>query len=173
MTTSSWYREKSLKPWSLLAKSGEFAALIKKQNIKYFFSSSISMQTPSINDNDLPILSKLKSFHLKIQALCDIRSISYILRCMPNLIRLYFIFVPMSADWPFPGELLDGYVWKQMFELHVPYLSTFEFHMSIVKKLPSLDLDIIVNSFECFVREYSNWHMIIDRWRIDYRIRGK
>ncbi len=108
------------------------------------------MQTPSINDNDLPILSKLKSFHLKIQALCDIRSISYILRCMPNLIRLYFIFVPMSAD-----------------------LSTFEFHMSIVKKLPSLDLDIIVNSFECFVREYSNWHMIIDRWRIDYRIRGK
>jgi hypothetical protein len=131
------------------------------------------MQTPSINDNDLPILSKLKSCHLKIFALCDIRSISYILHCMPNLIRLYFILIIKRADWQFPGELLDGYVWKQMLELYVPYLSTFEFHMSIIKKLPRLDLDIVVNSFECFVIKYSNWHMIIDRWRINYRIRGK
>jgi len=28
--------------------------------------------------------------------------------------------------------------------------------MAIVKKYPKLDLDIIVNSFECFVGKYSN-----------------
>ncbi len=79
---------------------------------------------------------------------------------MPNLIRLYFILITKSAEWPFPGELLDGYVWKEMLELYVPYLSKFEFHMSIVKRFSKLDLDRIVNSFEYFVRKHCNLHRI-------------
>ena len=92
------------------------------------------------------------------------QSISYILRCMPNLIRFYFTLGIRSDKWPFPGELLDGYVWKQTLELYNPHLSTFEFHMSIVKSLPRLYLDIVVDSFQCLVTKYPNWHMVIDRW---------
>ncbi|CAF2797397.1 unnamed protein product [Rotaria sp. Silwood2] len=77
------------------------------------------------------------------------------------------------TTWSFSGELLDGYIWKQMLELHVPYLFKFEFHMWIAKKRPKLDLDIVVSSFEYFVRKYSNWHMIINRWRFNGQTRGK
>jgi hypothetical protein len=135
------------------------------------FSFSNSIETPSINDNNLPILPQMMSCYLKILAVCDSRSIGYILRCMPNLIHFYFKLAIRKAAWPFPGELLDGYVWQQMLELYVPCLSKFEFHISIMKRYPKLDLDIIVNSFEYFVRKYSNWHMIIDRWK--YQTRGK
>ncbi|CAM4760894.1 unnamed protein product [Rotaria magnacalcarata] len=127
-----------------------------------------STQTPSYNDNDLPRLTQLKHFNFKVFAICDSRLISYILRCMPNLIRFHFNLAIRKAEWTFPGELLDGHVWKQMLELHVPYLSEFDFHMAIFKKIPELDLDIIVNSFECIVETYSDWHMIIDRWRYNY-----
>lgn len=92
---------------------------------------------------------------------------------MPNLIRFQFHLAIRIAKWPFPGELLDGDLWKQMFELYLPHLSIFEFHMSIVKSLPRLDLNIIVKSFEYFVNKYPNWHMVIDRWRLDCQIQGK
>ncbi|CAF3864820.1 unnamed protein product [Rotaria sp. Silwood1] len=161
---------------------------------------NVSIEAPPMNDNDRPILSQVISFELAIIAMCDNHSIGYILRCMPNIKHFYFHLAVRSAEWPFPGELLDGYVWQQMLELHLPYLSKFEFHiaewpfpgelldgyvwqqmlelhlpylskfefhMSIVKIFPILDLDIIVNSFEYFVRKYSNWHMIIDRWILD------
>ena len=126
-----------------------------------------------MNYNDLPILPKLMSFDLTISAVCDSRSISSILGCMPNLMHFYFHLIIRRATLPFPSELLDGSVWKQILEYHVPYLSTFEFHMSIAKRRPKLYLDIVVNSFEYFVRKYSNWHMIIDRWVFNDRSRGR
>jgi hypothetical protein len=92
---------------------------------------------------------------------------------MPNLIRLYFTLATQSSGWPFPGELLDGCVWKQMLELYNPHLSTFEFHMSIIKSLPKLYLDIVVNSFKCLVTKYPNWHMVIERWIFNSQTRGK
>ncbi|CAF3907479.1 unnamed protein product [Rotaria sp. Silwood2] len=127
-----------------------------------------SIQTSSINDNDLPIVTQLISFDLEIYAKCDSRSISYILRYMPNLIRFHFVLAVGKVEWPYVAELLDGYVWKQMLELYVPCLSKFKFHMSIFKPLPELNLDIIGNSFAYFVEKYSNWHMIIDQWRINW-----
>ncbi len=143
---------------------------LKRLKIKCFgFSNSI--QVPSINNNDLPILSQMISFDLTIFAICDIHSIACVLRCMPNLIRFYLTIGIPTANWPFPGELLDGYVWLQLLERHLPCLFKFEFHISILKRYPKLDLDIIVNSFECLVRKYSNWHMIIDRWK--HQSRGK
>ncbi|CAF4898463.1 unnamed protein product, partial [Rotaria sp. Silwood2] len=132
-----------------------------------------SIQTSSINDNDLPIVTQLISFDLEIYAKCDSRSISYILRYMPNLIRFHFVLAVGKVEWPYVAELLDGYVWKQMLELYVPCLSKFKFHMSIFKPLPELNLDIIGNSFAYFVEKYSNWHMIIDQWRINWIHRGK
>ncbi|CAF4529370.1 unnamed protein product, partial [Rotaria magnacalcarata] len=42
-----------------------------------------------------------------------------------------------KAEWPIPGELLNDYVYKQMLEL-----------LAILKKLPELDLDTTINSFE-------------------------
>ncbi|CAF5065991.1 unnamed protein product [Rotaria sp. Silwood1] len=52
---------------------------------------NFSIETPSINENDLPKLPQLTSFNLTILAICDIRSISYILRCVPNLIHFHFV----------------------------------------------------------------------------------
>ncbi|CAF1363796.1 unnamed protein product [Rotaria sordida] len=134
---------------------------------------NFSSQTPSINENDLPILPQLTSFNLTILAICDICSISYILRCMPNLIHFHFVLATRSANWPFPHELLDGCVWQQILEYNVPCLSKFEFHMSIMKRYPKLNLDNVVNSFEYFSKKYSNWNMIIDRWILFRRNSGK
>jgi len=40
-----------------------------------------------------------------------------------------------------------------MLENYLSCLSKFEFHISIVKRYSKLDLDIVVNSFECFAEE--------------------
>lgn len=125
-----------------------------------------------MNDNDLPLLLRLLSFELKIFARCDSQSIFHILRCMPNLIRFHFTLSLWKRDWLFSSELLDGLVWKEIFKVYVPSLSKFEFHMSIAKKYPKLDLDIIVNSFQCFVGKYCNWQMVINRWKLNPTISG-
>jgi hypothetical protein len=83
---------------------------------------------------------------------------------MPNLKHFYFNLIQKTI-LPFPDELFNGYVWKQMLEFYVPYLSKFEFCISIVKTYPELDLDIVINSFEHFIGKYSNWNMVIDRWQ--------
>lgn len=100
-------------------------------------------------------------------------TIACILRCMPNLQYFFFIFGPYNSRHVFPVELYDGYEWKEMLELYVPHLSKFEFHMSILKAYLPVDLDIVIDSFEYFVTKYSNWHMIIDRWKFNYKTRGK
>jgi len=120
-----------------------------------------------MEDSDPLILSQLISFSLTILARCDSRSISYILRCMPNLRHFYFFHSARIATWPFAGELFDGYVWQEMLERYVPCLSKFELHMIIVKGIPELNLNSIVHSFRKFVRKFSNWHMIIDRWNFN------
>jgi hypothetical protein len=92
---------------------------------------------------------------------------------MPNLKYFIFILGRQKSRRSFPSELLDGYVWQQMLELNVPCLSKFEFHMSIRKGYAPIDLDIVVNSFEYFVRKYSNWHMIIDQWKLNSKTPSK
>jgi hypothetical protein len=92
---------------------------------------------------------------------------------MPNLIRFNFLLTIPKKEWTFPGKLLDGYVWQQIFERYVPCLSKFEFHMTIWKRYPRLGLDIVINSFDYFVEKYFNWHMVIDRWIYNTKIRGK
>ncbi len=135
----------------------EISSKEKRLTIKYsFFYFSISSQRSPITDNDFPILSQLISFDLMILAGCDIRSIGYILRCMPNLRHFYFILSIQQVAWSFPGELLDGDVWEQILEIYVPHLSKFEFHMAIIKGRPKLRLKIIANSFKNFVRKYSD-----------------
>jgi hypothetical protein len=68
---------------------------------------------------------------------------------------------------------LDGHVWQDMLECYVPHLSKFEFHMTILKRYPRLNLDIVVKSFEYFVTKYPNWNILIDRWKYCFRPRGK
>ncbi|CAF1089055.1 unnamed protein product [Rotaria sordida] len=126
-----------------------------------------------INENDLPILSQLTSFNLLIGASCDIWSISSILHCMPNLKHFYFHLIVQTSSWPFTNQYLDGYVWQQIFENNLSYLSKFEFHMTVTKRIPKLDLDFVINSFNYFVEKYSNWHMIIDRWIYGSRLQDE
>ncbi|CAF4953276.1 unnamed protein product [Rotaria sp. Silwood1] len=136
------------------------------QHDKRFKNNNVNIPSdlPLTNENDLPILSQLTSFDLTLTAMFDIWSISHILCCMPNLKYFYFHLIPPSAHWPFTDQYVDGYVWKKMFELHLPCLSKFQFHMTIIKRLPKINLDFVVTSFNYFVNKYSNWHMIVDRW---------
>jgi hypothetical protein len=77
----------------------------------------------------------MTSFDLSIFANCDIRSIAYILRCMPNLIHFKFLHATRRVASQTAQDLVNGYTWQQMFEMHVPFLSKFDFHISIVRNL--------------------------------------
>ncbi|CAF3350580.1 unnamed protein product [Rotaria sp. Silwood1] len=82
---------------------------------------------------------------------------------MPNLKHFYFYLLVQTSSWPFTNQYLDGFVWQQILE-NLSYLSKFEFHMTVTKRKPRLDLDFVINSFNYFVKKYSNWNMIIDSW---------
>jgi hypothetical protein len=141
---------------------------LRKKNVSYSFT----IEAQPRQDNHHPILSQMISFNFKILAQCDHRFISYILQCMPNLKRFYFYMSERTPSWSFPGELLDGHLWKEMLE-HLPYLSKFEFYMLVVKPFPKLNLYTIVNSFLKFVKKYPDWHMVVDRWRMNSRYLSK
>ncbi|CAF3905482.1 unnamed protein product [Rotaria sordida] len=142
------------------------------QHDKRFENNNVNVPSdePLTNENDLPILSQLTSFELSLDAIFDIWLISYILRCMPILKHFYFHLMPQKSLWPFTDQYLDGNVWKEMFEQYLPCLSKFEFYMVVLKRLPKLDLNFVVESFNYFVNKYSNWDMIIDRWKYDFRV---
>jgi hypothetical protein len=126
-----------------------------------------------INEYDLPTSPQVTSFDLSIFAICDIRSIAYILRCMPNLIHFKFHHGTRAVPWRSAQDLVNGYTWQHMFEMHVPFLSKFDFHMSILNCETHLDLDMVVNSFQYFVKNYPEWQMIIDRWSWANEYQGK
>ncbi|CAF2374257.1 unnamed protein product [Rotaria sp. Silwood2] len=73
---------------------------------------------------------------------------------MPNLKHFYFQLLVQTLLWSFTNQYLDGYVWQQILKLYLPCLSKFEFHMTIKKRSPKLDLDFVVNSFNYFVNKY-------------------
>ncbi|CAM2721571.1 unnamed protein product, partial [Rotaria socialis] len=128
---------------------------------------NISIQEAFINENDLPISPQVTSFDLSIFTTCDTRSIAYILRCLPNLLHFKFFHESPEVVCPSSYDLVNGYTWQYMFEMHVPFLSKFDFHISILKEHPNLDLDVVVNSFQYFVQKYPEWQMVIDRWGPD------
>ncbi|CAF4664129.1 unnamed protein product, partial [Rotaria sp. Silwood2] len=130
---------------------------------------NILIQEPLINENDLPISSQLISFDLSISTICDIRSIAYILRCMPNLIHFKFLHETRRIAQSYADDFVNGYTWQHMFEMYNPLLSKFDFHISFEKSYPKLDLDLVINSFQYFIKKYPKWHMIIDRWTPENR----
>ncbi|CAF1550535.1 unnamed protein product [Rotaria sordida] len=132
-------------------------------------SDDISIQESFINENDLPISSQLICFDLSIFTICDIRSIAYILRCMPNLRHFKFLHGTRTIAHSCADTFVNGYTWQHIFEMCTPFLSKFDFHISFEKNYPKLDLDFVVNSFEYFVKKYPKWHMIIDRWAPENR----
>ncbi|CAF3743671.1 unnamed protein product [Rotaria sordida] len=119
----------------------------------------------SINEDDLPTSLLLKSFDLQILTQCDVDSLDIILRCMPNLREFTFTFIVGPLDTPYYNILLDGNNWQQVLTSRVPYLNKFDFHMSFYMFEESFNLDLILNSFRCFVTQYDDWHMAISRWK--------
>src|SRR5205085_3193447 len=113
---------------------------------------------PSINEDDLPKLSLLKSFDFQIvMARCDIHSIGLILRCMPNLHRFVFTLIVDLNISPFTMDLINGQNCREMLTSHVPYLNKFDFHISFITNGEPVDLDSILNSFRCFINLYYQW----------------
>ncbi|CAF4586177.1 unnamed protein product, partial [Rotaria sp. Silwood2] len=140
--------------------------LVKENNLVEYNNISVPITISSINENDLPVLSQVISLELILFVAWNNYLIAYILRCMPNLKYFFFMFGPYISKHFVPIELLDGHLWQEILELNVPHLSKFEFHISIWKLYPPTDLDIVIDSFKYFVRKYSNWHMIIDQWKL-------
>ncbi|CAF1326824.1 unnamed protein product [Rotaria sordida] len=138
--------------------------IINHQIIPEYVNLNVSIRHPFINENNLPISPQVTTFDLSTFGICDFRSIAYILRCMPNLIRFKFLHGTQRVPLPVVDNLVNGYAWQQMLETYVPFLSKFDFFISILKKYRKLDLDMVVNSFQHFVEKYPKWQMIIDRW---------
>jgi hypothetical protein len=92
---------------------------------------------------------------------------------MRNLIYFKFLHGLRKVAWPFDNNLANGYVWQKLLERIVPNLCKFDFYILLAKRFPKLDLNVVTNSFDFFVKKYSNWHMIIDRWVPDSKFPGK
>ncbi|CAF1267932.1 unnamed protein product, partial [Rotaria sordida] len=107
-------------------------ALYSEKRFEKNNNINVSNHSSSVTENDLPILSQLTYFELLIGSVCNIWSISYILRSMPNLKHFCFQLL-VQKSLSFTNEYLNGYVWQQMFELYLPYLSKFEYHMKHLK----------------------------------------
>ncbi|CAF0827827.1 unnamed protein product [Rotaria sordida] len=144
-------------------------AIIKHEILSENNYLNFSIPEAFINENDLPISPQLTCFDLSIFGQSYIDSIAYILRCMPNLVHFKFLHEAGKIRSLSAEHFLNGYKWQHMFEMHVPFLSKFDFHISIVRYYPKLNLDRVVNSFEYFVKKYPEWQMIIDRWLLDER----
>ncbi|CAF3684940.1 unnamed protein product [Rotaria sordida] len=143
--------------------------IIKHEILSQNNNLNISIQEPFINENDLPISPQLKCFDLSIFTICDIRSIGYILRCMPNLTHFKFLYGTRTIAHSCADTFVNGYTWQHIFEMYTPFLSKFDFHISFEKNYPKLDLDFVVNTFQYFVKKFPKWHMIIDRWTPENR----
>ncbi len=141
--------------------------------LSFLFSFSVSIEPPSITSNDFPISTQVTSFYLSIHCICDMRSLVYVLACMRNLIYFKFLHGLRKVAWPFDNNLANGYVWQKLLERIVPNLCKFDFYILLAKRFPKLDLNVVTNSFDFFVKKYSNWHMIIDRWVPDSKFPGK
>ncbi|CAF0803678.1 unnamed protein product [Adineta steineri] len=139
-------------------------AIIKHEVLSENNNVNVLIQEPIIDENNLPISSQLISFDLSIFAICDIRTISYILRCMPNLIHFKLFHGLRAIVLSFIDDMVNGYTWQHMFQMYVPFLSKFDFFILIENKYTKLNLNIVINSFEYFVKKYPEWQMIIDRW---------
>jgi hypothetical protein len=137
----------------------------------YLFS--VTNEGIPVNDENLPVLSEMTFFDFTIVGYCDGRAVYYILQCVPNLRYFYFSLLTRNSSHAFPSELIDGSVWKQMLERYVPCLLKFEFDIFIATQTSGLSLRMIVNSFVCYTEKYSNWHMIIDRWKSNTQVNGK
>ncbi|CAF4221065.1 unnamed protein product, partial [Rotaria magnacalcarata] len=103
-------------------------AIIKHEIPSENNNLNVSIRELFINENDLPISPKLTSFDISIFTTCDTRSIAYILRCMPNLLHFKFLHESREVAWPSAYDLVNGYTWRHLFEMNVPFL--FEFYFS-------------------------------------------
>ncbi|CAF3871959.1 unnamed protein product [Rotaria sordida] len=126
---------------------------------------SIIPNALSINKDDLPIVASLKKFDLQILTQFDIHSLSLILYCMPNLQDINFTFITeyLDLDTPYIDVLLNGNIWQQILISHVPYLNTFNIHISLLTNDGLFDLQSILDSFRCFLTQFDGWHMAISR----------
>ncbi|CAF3427275.1 unnamed protein product, partial [Rotaria sp. Silwood2] len=118
----------------------------------------------SLNEDDLPKIPSLKILDLQIFIEFDIHSLHHILHCIPNLQDFSFSLIIEHLDTPFIDDLLDGNNWQQILIRHVSNLNKFNFHMSFLTDEGLFDLNLVLNSFRCFLTRYDNWHMAISRW---------
>ncbi|CAF4550065.1 unnamed protein product, partial [Rotaria sp. Silwood2] len=118
----------------------------------------------SLNEDDLPKIPSLKILDLQIFTEFDIHSLHHILHCIPNLQDFSFSLIIEHLDTPFIDDLLDGNNWQQILIRHVSNLNKFNFHMSFLTDEGLFDLNLVLNSFRCFLTRYDNWHMAISRW---------
>ncbi len=118
-----------------------------------------------VNENDLPRLKSLKEFDLHMMTQCDLNCLNSVLHCMPNLEQFSFTFINERVNQPFIDTLLDGNNWQQILRNRLPNLIKFDVHMSLLTTNQQFDSKQILESFRCFVKEYSNWHLSVSRWK--------
>ncbi|CAF5092447.1 unnamed protein product, partial [Rotaria sp. Silwood1] len=104
---------------------------------------------PFINENDLPLSSSLKSFHLQIiMTRYKIHSIDLILHCMPKLDQFGFIFIVDQNISPFIMNLTNGQNWCEMLTSDVSYLKKFDFRISLLNGI-CVSVDETIDQMFC------------------------
>ena len=122
---------------------------------------------------DLPVSSQLTFFDLYLLNVCDIGFLGPILHCMSHLRRFMITLNAIESVASYVVHLLDGHFWQDLLINHAPSLTKFDFLIAMNKWTPSVDLDVIVNSFQYFVTRYDGWHMAASRWQFCENIRSK
>ncbi|CAF0820182.1 unnamed protein product [Rotaria sordida] len=104
---------------------------------------------PAAFQDNLPVLPYLKFFDLQTITMCNIDSLSIILRCMPNLRQFIFTITSSKRISRYIRDLLDGYKWQHLFSIRAV-----------------INMDDIIHSFQYFVEHYDGWHMSVECSRL-------
>ncbi|CAF3013411.1 unnamed protein product [Rotaria sp. Silwood2] len=139
-----------------------FISIPISPNIQHAYTPTL----PTAFQDNLPVLPYLKFFDLQTTTMCNIDSISVILRCMPNLRQFVFTLTSSKQISRYIHDLLDGYGWQQILTSHASNLKKFDFLIGLFGIRAFINMDYIVHSFQYFVAHYDGWHMTIERSRL-------
>jgi len=95
----------------------------------------------------------------------DVSFLEHILKCMPNLVQFTITFMVINKVLTNIIDALDGQFWENLLSRRAPHLCKFDFFISVIYTgREVVDLDDIIDSFECFVTRYDGWHMAASKW---------
>ena len=112
-----------------------------------------------------PVLPSLKSFEFCIMTLCGFRSLSFILRCMPNLRQFSITIISTSSSSQLYENMFNGNQWEHLLTANSLQLDVFDVLLRIRNSDLQLDKNVVINSFNSFARKYDDWYVAVHQFQ--------